>query len=92
MLNLKKYNQNKKKIHHLNSKLSGFIALMVLLFFSYFFIPAFYNKDEVKKLLTDQIYNLYDIEIKFNENIKYGLFPYPNFYTKDLSILFENDI
>ena len=65
---------------------------MVLLFFSYFFIPAFYNKDEVKKLLTDQIYNLYDIEIKFNENIKYGLFPYPNFYTKDLSILFENDI
>ena len=90
--NLRKFNQSKKKLNYLNSKLSASIALIVLLFFSYFFIPAFYNKDEVKKLLIDQISNQYDIEIKFNENIRYGLFPYPNFYTKDLNILFEDDI
>ena len=33
--NLKKFNQNKKKIYYLDSKLSGSIALIVLLFFSY---------------------------------------------------------
>ena len=90
--NLRKFNQNKKKPHHLNSKLSTSIALIVLLFFSYFFIPVFYNKDEIKKLLTDQISNQYDINIKFNEKISYGLFPQPYFYTKNLNILFEDDI
>ena len=66
--------------------------MIVLLFFSYFFIPVFYNKDEIKKLLIDQISNQYDIDIKFNEKISYGLFPQPYFYTKNLNILFEDDI
>ncbi|WP_440922633.1 hypothetical protein [Candidatus Pelagibacter sp.] len=90
--NLKKFNQNKKKLHYLNSKLSISIALIVVLFFSYFFIPAFYNKDEIKKLFTDQISDQYDIDIKFNEKINYGLFPRPYFFTKNLNILFEDDI
>ena len=89
---LRKFNQNKKKIHYLNSKLSVSIALIILLFFSYFFIPAFYNKDEIKRLLINQISNRYDIDIKFNEKINYGLFPQPYFYTKDLNILFEDNI
>ena len=55
--NLKKFNQSKKKLHYLNSKLSASIALIVLLFFSYFFIPVFYNKNEIKKLLIDQIFS-----------------------------------
>tara|TARA_B100001057_G_scaffold469085_1_gene529045 strand:+ start:2072 stop:3655 length:1584 start_codon:yes stop_codon:yes gene_type:complete len=90
--NLRKFNQSKKKLNYLNSKLSAFIALIVLLFFSYFFIPAFYNKDEIKKLLINQISNKYEIDIKFNEKINYGLFPQPYFYTKDLNILFGDDI
>ena len=89
---LRKFNQNKKKIYYLNSKLSASIALIILLFFSYFFIPAFYNKDEIKTLLINQISNRYDIDIKFNEKINYGLFPQPYFYTKDLNILFEDNI
>ncbi len=90
--NLKKFNQSKKKLHYLNSKLSISIALIVVLFFTYFFIPAFYNKDKIKKLFTDQISDQYDLDIKFNNKINYGLFPQPNFYTKDLNILFEDDI
>ncbi len=90
--NLKKFNQSKNNLHHLDSKLSVFIALTVLLFFSYFFIPAFYNKDEIKKLLTDQISTQYDININFNDKIKYGLFPQPYFYTKNLNIIFEDEI
>ena len=71
--NFRKFNQNKKKLHFLHSKLGASIALIVLLFFSYFFIPAFYNKDQIKKLLTDQISNQYDIDIKFNKKIIYTL-------------------
>ena len=90
--NLRKFNQNKKKQHYLDSKLSIFIAAVVLIFFCYFFIPVFFNKEEIKKLLADQISNQYEINIKFNEKIKYGLFPQPYFYTKNLSIIFEEEI
>ncbi len=90
--NLRKFNQGKKKLFYLDSKLRAIIALIVLLFFSYFFIPTFYNQDEIKKLLTNQISKQYDIDIKFNKKIKYGLFPKPYFYTKDLDILFKEDI
>ena len=90
--NLKKFNQNKKKLYYLNSKFSISIALIVVLFFSYFFIPAFYNKDEIKRILIDQISDQYDIDIKFDKKINYGLFPQPYFYTKDLNILFKDDI
>ena len=86
--NLRKFNQNKKKPHYLNSKLSISIALIVVWFFTYFVIPAFYNKDKIKKLFTDQISDQYDIDIKFNDKINYGLSPQPYFYTKDLNILF----
>ena len=34
------------------------------------------------KLFNKSNFNKYDIEIKFNEKVKYGLFPKPFFYTK----------
>ena len=81
--NLKKYNQNKKKFYLLNNKIAISIASLVLLFFSYFLIPVFYNDDLIKTSLTNQILDKYDIKIEFNEQVKYGLFPKPFFYTKN---------
>ena len=90
--NFNKYSQNRKKSYNLSSKTGVLISTIVLLFFSYFFIPAFYNKNEIKKLLVDQTLETYDINIRFNEKIKYGLFPKPFFYTKNLNIIFEDKI
>ena len=90
--NLKKYNQNKKKLYYLNNKITIFIATSVLLFFSYFLIPIFYKDDIIKTALLNQISDKYDIKIKFNEKIKYGLFPKPFFYTKNLDIEFKDQV
>ena len=90
--NFNKFNQNRKKSYNLSSKTGVLISIIVLTFFSYFFIPAFYNKNEIKKLLVDQTLETYDINIRFNEKIKYGLFPKPFFYTKNLNIIFEEEI
>ena len=38
--NLKKYNQSKKKFYYLDNKVAISVACSVLLFFSYFLIPA----------------------------------------------------
>ena len=90
--NLKKYNQRKKKFYYLDNKVAISIASLVLLFFSYFLIPVFYKEDRIKNSLINQILEKYDIEIEFNEKVRYGLFPKPFFYTKNLDIKYNKNI
>ena len=90
--NFKKYNQNKKKFYHLDNKVAISIACLILVFFGYFLIPVFYNEDKIKKALINQISDKYDIKIEFNEKVKYGLFPKPFFYTKNLDIKYRKKI
>ena len=90
--NLKKYNQGKKKFYYLDNKIAIFISSVILLFISYFLIPVFYKDDLIKTSLTNKILNKYDIKIEFNEKVKYGLFPKPFFYTKNLDIKYNDKI
>ena len=90
--NLKKFNQNKKKFYYLNNKIAISMAFVILLFFCYFLIPAFYKENKIKTSLVNQISNRYDIKIKFNEKVKYGLFPKPFFYTKNLNINYNEKV
>ena len=90
--NLKKYNQSKKKFYFLNNKVSISIASLFILFFCYFLIPVFYKEDKIKTSLINQISEKYDIKIDFNEKVKYGLFPKPFFYTKNLDIKFNEKV
>ena len=66
------------------------IAIATILTLSYFLIPTIYNKDRIQLQIKNQIFKNYNIDIKFNENINYGLIPRPHFYAKNLSIL-RND-
>ena len=90
--NLKKYNQNKKKFYYLDNKVAISIASLLLLFFSYFLIPVFYKEDNIKTSLINQISDKYDINIEFNEKVKYGLFPKPFFYSKNLNIKHNKNV
>ena len=88
----KKYNQSKKKLSFFENKTVLSITIIFLLFLSYFSMPVFYNEDETKNFLKKQINKSYEIEIEFNENVKYGLLPKPYFYTKNLDIIFNDKI
>ncbi len=90
--NLRKFNQSKNKLYYLNNKIAISITCLILLFFSYFLIPAFYKEDKIKISLTNQILDRYDIKIEFNEKVKYGLFPKPFFYTKNLNIKYNEQV
>ena len=73
-----------------NNKVFFTIATVFILTISYFLMPAIYNKDTVKTQIENQIFKKYNIKIKLNENIKYGLIPKPHFFSKNLSII-KND-
>ena len=70
-----------------NNRVILSIGTIVILSFSYFLIPTFYNKNVVMFKIKSQISKKYNIDIKFNDKIIYGLLPKPHFSAKNLSIL-----
>ena len=60
---------------------------VIFLILSYFLIPTFYNKDVINTKIKNQILKKYNINVKFNEKIKYALLPKPHFVTKNISFL-----
>ena len=67
-------------------------AILVLFILSYFLIPTIYDKDLIGAKIKNQIFNRYDIEIKFNDKIYYSLLPKPGFTSKNISIIHNKKI
>jgi len=85
---LKFFILNFKKIKsQYNNK--GFIifGIIFILILGYFLLPTIYDNKIIQSKIKDQIYNQYNFEIKFNEKVKYALFPKPYFFTNNLLIL-----
>ena len=63
---------------------------IVILTLSYFSLPSFYDKNLIQNEIENQIKKKYNFEVKFKNSINYSLFPKPHFYTKNFSIIREN--
>ena len=89
---LKKLNHSKKILNVFEYKKSLILMIIFLFSSTYFILPSFYNKNEIKNLLKNQISNKYEIDVTFNEQIGYSLLPKPFFYTKNLDIIHNEKI
>jgi hypothetical protein len=85
---LKFFRLNYKKIL-LNKDNRVFFVFVTVIFLTliYFLLPTFYNKDIIQAEIKSQIFKKYNINIKFNKKINYGLLPKPHFVAKDVIIL-----
>ena len=70
-----------------NNRVFFGISAVIILTLSYFLLPTLFNKDLAQVEIKNQIFKKYNINIKFNEKIRYGLLPKPHFVRRDLSIL-----
>ena len=93
---LKILKNSKKKIkfnlRNIDKKIVISIGSVFILTLSYFLIPTFYDKDSIKIKLTNQIFKKYNLEVKFEGNLKYGMFPKPHFLIKNTTIIYEKEI
>ena len=66
-----------------------FLAIVSIIFLTliYFLIPTAFNKELIEKEIKNQIYQKYNINVKFDNEIQYSFFPKPHFSSKDLLIL-----
>ena len=70
-----------------NNRVFFGLSAVVILSFSYFLIPTLYDKDVIQTKIKNQILKKYNIDIKFNNPIRYGLLPKPHFFVKNLPVL-----
>ena len=90
--NLKNLKKNFKKTRLTkDNKVFLSIAAIIFLTLSYFIIPTLYNKNIIKGQIKNHILKKYNIDIKFNEKVRYGLLPKPHFATNNLSIIREKN-
>ena len=73
-----------------NNRVFFSLSAVFILTLSYFLLPTLYKKDIAQVEIKNQILTKYNIDIKFNQKIRYGLLPRPHFTSKNLSIL-NND-
>ena len=67
------------------------VATMFVAIISYFFIPLFYDENKIKKQLENQIFDQYNLEVKFDQTLKYGLFPKPHFLSENTIIEYKSN-
>jgi len=70
-----------------NNKVFLIIVSTIFLTLVYFLIPTAYNKELIQKEIKNQIYQKYNIVVKFDNAIQYNFLPKPHFSSKNLFIL-----
>ena len=70
-----------------NNKVFLGIVSIIFLTLVYFLIPTAYNKELIQKEIKNQIYQKYNVVVKFDNEIQYNFFPKPHFSSKNLFIL-----
>ena len=70
-----------------NNRVFFGLSAGVILTLCYFLLPTIYDKNTVNLKIENQILKKYNIDIKTNEDFRYGLLPKPHFVIKDLLIL-----
>lgn len=77
----------KKKNFDPSNKAFLTLGIVLILILTYFSIPAFYDKNIIKLKIENQVFEKYNIDLKFNEKISFILLPKPHFVSKKLTIL-----
>lgn len=71
---------------NVNKKVFLSLVAMFTAVISYFLIPAFYDENKIKAQLENQILNKYNLKVKLDKTLGYGLLPQPHFLSKDAII------
>ncbi len=86
--------KNKKNFKfNQNNRVFLSICVIVFLTLSYLLLPTLFNKNKIQLEIKNHISKKYNIELKFNEKVRYGLFPKPHYSVNNLIIINnENEI
>ncbi len=88
---LKKKKKYFKDFQAVDKRIFLTLAIVFITIISYFLVPAFYDKNKIKAQLENQILDQYNLKVKIERSLRYGLFPKPHFVSIDSSINYESE-
>ena len=74
------FNKKKNILKIIDNRIILAFAIVFILASSYFLLPSFYDKNKIKTLIENQIFDKYNLEVKFDKPLQYGLLPMHHFY------------
>ncbi len=89
--NLNKLNFKNLKYLSKNNKIVLTFVTFFVIFISYLLLPTLFNKNEVSKMLNEEIKRKFDVDFIFSKNPKYAFFPKPHFITSEVAIVVDEN-
>ncbi len=84
-----KFKKGKIEIQDFEKKIFIVFGSSIILIISYFLLPALIDKKIIINKLESQILEKYNLEVKLNDSLRYGLLPKPHFSTKNSILKFK---
>ena len=70
-----------------NSKVILAIGVSLIIILSYFLLPTFNNKEQIRAEIKNHVLKKYNIDLRFNDELHYALLPSPHYVLKNVSIV-----
>ena len=80
----------KKILNKINKFIIAFLVI-IFSFLSYLSIPALYEYDRLQKELSNKILKEFNLNLSLSNEIKYHIFPSPNFTIYDNLLSFDEN-
>ena len=80
-----------KSLKTINKKIFLSVAAIFISLISYFLIPALYDEKKITSQIEKQIFDQYNLEVKFDQDLRYDLFPKPHFLFKNTKIEYKSN-
>ena len=84
------FNKKKNILKNIDNRIILAFAIIFLSISSYFLLPSFYDKNKIKFLIENQILDKFNLEVKFDKPLQYGLLPRPHFYSEKTIITYKS--
>tara|TARA_B100001057_G_scaffold8187_1_gene7510 strand:- start:2666 stop:4150 length:1485 start_codon:yes stop_codon:yes gene_type:complete len=87
----KKKKNYSKNFQAIDKRIFFIFVFIFITISSYFLLPALYDNDKIRIQLEKQIFDKYNLEVKFDKSLKYGLLPKPHFFSDNVFINYKSD-
>ena len=84
------FSKKKSNFKNIDNRIILALAVIFISICSYFLLPSFYDKNKMKILMEKQIRDKYNLEVKFDKSLNYGLLPKPHFYSDNTIINYNS--
>ncbi len=79
-----------KGLNAIDKRIFFAVASIIVTISSYFIIPAFYDKDKIRLSLENQILDQFNLNVSFEQSLRYGLFPRPHFHSVKTTLNYKS--